>query len=258
MGLTLVPFSGKHLQPPLQSLPPQGPLCFFPPCQTQNRQHAGQRCDVRGHIYTENFNNHLHRPRRRVRPCVAWLSPLCTTRDTVWGKPLCTVGVTNCVCLQRDLWIQLLFIRAALLHECGWLLQRCMRGRVNWSGVHRGCLGCSSDDSLWTSRHKGQPWKCYSSEMLGPGHWQGHNLSFGCLHTNTTTHHHRLICARNDTTTHTAHGVSVDVAWSKKAVKRDFPTRGSEVSRSWASWDSRRRQLRLNGLLENFCFYAGF
>lgn len=42
-GLTLAPFSGKHLQPPLQSLPPHGPPCFFPPCQTQNRQDRDER-----------------------------------------------------------------------------------------------------------------------------------------------------------------------------------------------------------------------
>lgn len=47
-GLTLAPFSGKHLHSPLQSLPPQGPLCFFPPCQTQNKQHEGQKWAIRG------------------------------------------------------------------------------------------------------------------------------------------------------------------------------------------------------------------
>lgn len=131
-GLTLAPFSGKHLQPPLQSLPPHCPLCFFPPCQTQKqtrqRWEMGNRMQRKPAIFWHPF--HSFQQRNCNSNC----------------KLLHSVGVTSCVCV---FWLVIHLFMPLLSLQ----LLPCY---VYCSDVQRGSFRCSANDS-WR-RHNGQPY----------------------------------------------------------------------------------------------------
>lgn len=95
-GLTLAPFSGKHLQPPLQSLPPQGPLYFFPPCQTQSGWHESQNFGY--------WRQGIHSTYATHTCCCSRCqhkhgSDAFLIRGTRGGKWLCVVCVNSCDCV---------------------------------------------------------------------------------------------------------------------------------------------------------------
>lgn len=150
-GPTLAPFSGKHWQPPLQSRPPHGPLCFFPPCRTEKKKKSTWMLEL------NDYQTHtlpVQKPARffglhvsffSVRSGHWWtfqwkiislwddrsifaIKTTCASfhktktsilvrlvafghehRDTVWGKLLCTVGVTGCVCVNCGFCLHLFF-----------------------------------------------------------------------------------------------------------------------------------------------------
>lgn len=109
--LTLAPFSGKHLQPPLQSLPPHGPLCFFPPCQTQKQtwwlELDEGRSAVKRRINTELQHFATSTWFVQTQICTGCTCLSCNACwDTVGGELY--VCVTNCgplsTCLCSLLW----------------------------------------------------------------------------------------------------------------------------------------------------------
>lgn len=149
LGLTLAPFSGKHLHSPLQSLPPQGPLCFFPPCQdTKHTKHEGQKWAIRGQRWSiHNDNTLLSAACIHRRDMATFLFH--HTWHGVWGK---TVAYCRCdsLCLFT-LWFGKTLV-CLLLQHCF----KCHVAPLFWFVlVQEGCFGCGCSDSRQTSRHNG-------------------------------------------------------------------------------------------------------
>lgn len=228
VGLTLPPFSGKHLHPPLQSLPPQGPLCFFPPCRTQRTQHESQSCAFGGHIFRklEHFAVHLiYMNPVQLFVLVLWLAVLSMGHITrgVWHNVVyCRCDVTSYVCVHTGLSKHLWFMCVRLLFIIVWCAERMFCMRLEWLMVE-------------------VPWKSSSSNSLSPAADWG---QFVCrrLRANQTTHHHRPICARRDT-----------INSGHDLIKDSSHTNGVSPSRGQRWSDAKPAGIAGNGIKTEWC-----
>lgn len=180
--------------------------------------------------------------------CCCLLSSLCIRWDTVWGKLLCTVGVTGCVCVHCGLWINLLFM-------CGRLFKCCLHCCVYWCAERMFWMWLK-----WVMKDVQTLWKSMKILFIRnrPGlATDGDNLSLDvCIPTKPPTITGRSVL--DMTQAHTQlDGAQCghDRIKASSHTNGDSPTHRSEVSRPWASWDS---WLRQNGVfLENFCVFCG-